>query len=338
LTGSDVRGADEAAQAIATLGRDDNHQVRWMVSNYLGQFRGFEQTETLDALSGDIDPWVRGRTAAALISLDASRRASPVVMKILGNLAGDASVDVRIRIARELEKVGGETWAQDVLFRYLTDVPEVSFAAAYTLGGVALGKAVDLFGDAALGDIEAQLWVLRERIARGVVDPSTSRFGPLQAMISRSVDLPAESDRYMRMIDSMSSLISAATDRLLPESPQRRRFFDLMCEDIDESVRWALVLYLATFGTEDLGARHKLEVLAHLGSDPHFWVRREVALALGRWSDDGSVDDRIALLEQMWAAERFSTEACKDEVMHYLADALRSAGATSSASEFNSKH
>jgi len=206
-------------------------------------------------------------------------------------------------------------------------VPEVSFAAAYTLGGTEVGKVVDLFGDKALADIDARLWIIRERIARGEVDPATSRFGPVQDIISRNVELPAESDRYMRMIDSMSSLIAAAADVLPPGSSEHERFFDVLCADVDESVRWALVLYLAAFATGEVSTQQKFALLTRLASDRHFWVRREVALALGRWPSPELAAERIALLERMWMAESVSSEPCKDEVMHYLGDAFRSSGA-----------
>ena len=326
LIGCSAMGANPESEALSALSQDDNHQVRWIVANYLTRYAVSERSEMVERLAKDPDAWVRGRTASALISMVQGRPSSPVVTRALQVVASDDAIGVRVRIARELEKVAGEFWAQQLLYNYLTDAPEVSFAAAYTLGGAPLGKAIDLFGDSALANEEARLWIMRERISRGEVDPNTSRFGPLQDFISRAVELPAEGDRYMRIIDSMSSLISAAADRLTPASQEQRRFFEILCEDVDESVRWALVLYLASFADAAVDVGHKLEILTRLSVDSHFWVRREVALALGRWPDDVAIKERIALLSRMWMAELASKEACKDEVVHYLRDAFRLLG------------
>ena len=318
-----------AGSAIARLARDDNHQVRWMVANYLQKYSDVEVAETGVRLANDADEWVRGRTAAALVALPAHRRSSQPLVEALSSLTSDRAVGVRVRMARELEKIATESWAQKALFGYLTDEPEVSFAAAYSLGRVAQTQSLDLFGDHPASDVETPLWIVRERIARGDVDTARSRFGALQNIISRGVDLPAESDRYMRMIDSMCSLVAAGAEGLAQGSPQRVRFFDLLSEDVDESVRWALVLYQANFAETDVSSEQKLKILARLAGDAHFWVRREVALALARWPNGDAVEHRVELLETMWKRELAGVEPCKDEVLHYLSAAFRAAGVVS---------
>lgn len=318
LIGSSAAAGSPEGKAIKLLSEDDNYQVRWLIANYFAKYVGAEKTDLLQHLSTDKDKWVRGRMASSLISMDDSRRSSPAVTAALQLLSHDPEPAVRIRIARDLAAVADELWARKILSRYLADTPEVAFAAAYSLEGASHKFAIEFFGDHAISDGEAQLWILRERIAKGEVDQKTSRFGPLQEAISRVVELPAESDRYMKMIDSMTSLISAAADRVIHASFEQNQFFDLLCDDVDESVRWALVLYLGSFSDDSLAVDEKLRILSRLAADPHFWVRREVALAIGRWGDTAVKDQKASLLNTLLVYEQAAREPCRDEVLHYV--------------------
>ena len=121
----------------------------------------------------------------------------------------------------------------------------------------------------------------------------------------------------------MCSLIVSATVAIGAAQDSRDDLFTLLIEDGDESVRWALVLFLAEYGLDLCDSQTRFQLFQRLAEDPHFWVRREVAIALARQSCGVSWSDAIPLLARMREREMIAGGSCSDEVLHFVEGALR---------------
>jgi HEAT repeat protein len=324
LIGSDVAASATAeAQAIATMANDENHQVRWMVANYLPRYLGVD-SKLLNSLLKDPDFWVRTRVASSLITLYSGEMGSDDIRQEIEELSADPTDEVKIRVARELAKINVEPWSERILLGYLIESSEVSFAAAYSLDSLGARSGNELFGRGEWRDRQARDWILRERIARSELNASTTRFASVQDYISQRFQLSAQNDRYMRVIDSMCSLIAATADALNEDVADQVPFLELLAGDVDESVRWALVMYLANFSAEKITESEKFKLLQRMSKDRHFWVRREVAIGLPKLESNNIKLAAHELLRDMRSVELSSQEACKDEVIFHIEEGLHS--------------
>jgi HEAT repeat protein len=325
LLGTDLTTPSAESDAIKAMARDQNPQVRWSVANYLPRYLGIVGSEALlNTLASDVDAWVRTRAAASLITM-VKQDEFKTVRQCLAALAADRSESVRLRMARDFAAISDRAWVSEILVRYLEDANDIAFAAAYTLDTIAPATASATHIEA--NDSDARLRVLRERIARQDLNPANTRFSAVQDYISRRTEFRPENDSYMRVIDTMCSLIVSATAAVGRNTESENRLFDLLVLDRDETVRWALVLFLSEYGLGQCETALRFRLFARLAFDPHWWVRREVAIALGRRREEMDRSEAVDLLSRMRAAEAKLDEPCADEVMHYLDEAINSLSA-----------
>jgi HEAT repeat protein len=121
----------------------------------------------------------------------------------------------------------------------------------------------------------------------------------------------------MRVIDTMCSLIASASETISGDA-EAEDLFRLLVKDRDESVRWAIVLFLAEYGGDRCSPDLRFDLYSQLSEDAHFWVRREVALALGRINEPSVRTAGLELLSRMRKVEPTREEACTDEVLHFV--------------------
>lgn len=314
LVGTNLDGRAITSKTVFALARDPNPQVRWGVANYLPRYKGARVHELVALLKRDGDPWVRARVVDSLVRMAPTewRR----VCRPLEELAADAAPMVRVRVARELSHISDRLWAQQQLKPYLADAADVRFAALYTLESIRDGDEPGRLGNV---DAESRLRILRERVARRDIDVASARFAPVREYISRRTELAAVDDAYMSVIDTMCSLISSTSDSMRGARAAKSSFIALLSRDLDEAVRWALVLFVVRFGTEYLSGSARLATLRRLARDSHWWVRREVAIALSSYgrTPKGRKDARH-LLNMLKRGETAWRDACRDEVLHFI--------------------
>ena len=321
LLGMDLSGRSRDNRILSALARDPNPQVRWGVANYLPRYQGHAIYKLVDLLSKDGDPWVRAKVVESLVRLAATNWTA--VRPRLELLTHDAAPMVRVKLARELTRLADRAWIERQLRPYLADLPDVKFAAAYTLETVRPDEAA-IFPVKV--DAQSQLRILRERVARRDLNPTTARFAPVREYITRRTELSAVDDAYMTIIDTMCSLIITTSDSIRGARLPKQAFLMLLSEDLDEAVRWALVLFVVKYGAKYLRPKDRLEVLRKMASDEHWWVRREVAIALGHFVH-ASNTQRSAhhILKALERSEQSRADVCKDEVLHFVRLAMNRA-------------
>jgi HEAT repeat protein len=318
------RVSDVAARVITRFATDPNHQVRFLVANYLRKYVQDDAAAMQERIARDPAPWVRARGAVALVTMARENGAGTRPRQLLAEMANDPSKAVRSRLARELAKAGREDWAVAILLELLQGEFSVAIAAAYSL---------DQIGFEGRGATQIQHhWhttagrtrVLAERIARGDVNFESARFSKIQELITTRTEFRVQTDSYMRVIDTMCSLIASTASAMAGGVEGEASLFDLLLHDEDEGVRWALVQYLATYGADlDLsGFDDRFRLLEQLASDPHFWVRREVAIALEQLGKPEHWDKVMPLLMSMRRNEDAFADPCSDEVLHFVDTAL----------------
>lgn len=315
LLKTDLSPKSSEALAIFSMAKDDNHQVRWSVANYAPRYLGGDRIALLAQLARDPDAWVRCRAASSLVQMLETELGSHAE-GLLIQLSSDESEAVRLRLARELAAVKKGEWHLPLLREYLRDTADIAFAASYTLDTFALSMdGEDLAGSNGLEDT---VRILRERIARQDLNPVTAKFSPIQEYISRRTEFRPQNDSYMRVIDTMCSLIESATLGISEQGHSVDSLYEVLLHDYDETVRWALVLFLADYSTGKLNPQHRLRLFERMAVDQHWWIRREVAIALGRTRN--LVENRLVqrLLLQMLTSEQRSDHPCADEVVHYI--------------------
>jgi HEAT repeat protein len=332
LLGTDLAVPSLETSAIKAMMIDKNHQVRWSVANYLPRYGIIGSEDLLESLACDVDAWVRTRMAGSLITI-VKQGELEAARKWLIALAGDPSENVRLKLARDLAAISDRSWARDILVRYLGDADEIAFAAAYTMDTGASAKNMGIVHVDRWKGGDASVRVLRERIVRQDLNPATTKFSAIQEYISRRTEFRPENDSYMRVIDTMCSLIVSATAAMKVNIESEEKLFDLLIHDRDETVRWALVLFLAEYGLDRCDHALRFRLFARLAADAHWWVRREVAIALGRLNEETGRRDAFDILSRMRQAEQVHNEPCADEVLHYVGEALESVSAQSRAAQ-----
>jgi hypothetical protein len=313
LTGVDLHRPCEDADAIDLLARDQNRQVRWGVANYLDRYVHVTAHPVEARLACDEDAWVRSRVVQALTTRadDGDKKAR----KMLAELASDDSSRVRVAVARELRLVSDPDWVRSVLEDHAADTPAVAFAAAYTLRTFDANSFVGKFGH------DQRAFLLRERVARRELDPAHARFASTERYILRRTEFVPREDSFMRLIDAMATTIALSVAELADE--ERAVFMRLLLDDPDEAVRWALVTHVVAEGSWSAGtADSALGTLRALAQDPHWWVRREVALGLRVFKGLPIGENARVILEELIAAEGELAEDCGDEVLHFAHDSL----------------
>lgn len=321
------RLSEVAAGVVRRFSKDANHQVRFLVANYLQKYVSDDAAALHERMANDPVPWVRARAAIALVSMAKDSRAEDGPRQLVASMATEGAKAVKLRIARELAKVGREDWAIAILLELLRGDFAVAIAAAYSLDqigieGRAVGQAQHHWHSSA-----GQTRVLAERIARGDVNFESARFSKVQQFIASRTEFRVQSDSYMRVIDTMCSLI-ASTASAMAGGAGEASLFDLLLADEDEGVRWALVQYVATYGADASGLDQRFDLLERLASDPHYWVRREVAIALEQLGKPEHWHRVMPLLMDMRRKEDAFGEVCSDEVLHFVDKGLYKVSAT----------
>lgn len=322
------RMSDVAARVVGKFATNSNHQVRFLVANYLQKYLRDDAAVMHERMAKDPAPWVQARAAIALVSIAKESVAADGARQLLAEMVAGGSKAVKLRIARELAKVGGEDWAIGMLLELLQGDFAVAIAAAYSL---------DQIGFEGRGSTDAQhRWhssagkvrVLAERIARGDVNFEGARFSKIQEFIASRTEFRVQNDSYMRVIDTMCSLIASTATAMAGGAEGEASLFDHLLQDEDEGVRWALVQYVATFGTDASGFDERFALLARLASDPHYWVRREVAIALEQLGKPEHWHMVMPLLMDMRRNEDSFGEVCSAEVLHFVDKGLYKVSAT----------
>ena len=314
--------SDTAARVVSRFSSDPNHQVRFLVANYLQKYSRDDAAAMHERMAKDPAPWVRARAAIALVSMAKESGAATGPRQLLAEMASNSSKAVKLRIARELAKVGREDWAITILLELLRGDFAVGIAAAYSLDQIGFEGhgTVDVRHHWHSGAGQAR--VLAERIARGDVNFESARFSKIQQFIASRAEFRVQNDSYMRVIDTMCSLIASTATAMAGGAGGEASLFDLLLHDEDEGVRWALVQYLATYVTDASGFDERFALLQRLASDPHYWVRREVAIALEQLGKPEHWHEVMPLLMDMRRNEDSFGEVCSDEVLHFVDKAL----------------
>lgn len=310
LLGTDVSLDTPAARAVLAMAQDRHPQIRWAVANYLPRYRGARLVQVAKALLSDSDDWVRAKCVDSIVALHGVNGIDAVTL--LAEAAGDPSARVRLTVARRLGGFASRLDARKVLERMLRDESGVAFAAGFSLdtdesGGRASLKSADPIGSDC------------ERVARGLLRVETAHFAPVERYISERAGLRIRPDSYMALIDSMGSHIDALFMEGTVPDGQGHQLIRRLSADPDEAVRWAVVAFLVDYGI-DISIARRLDYLRDLSTDSHWWVRREVATALGRFAQESEGrHDAVQMVEAMARAERRRDEPGSDEVLHFAA-------------------
>ncbi|MFG1809704.1 HEAT repeat domain-containing protein [Streptomyces sp. NPDC049040] len=314
MLGCDLAVASEETAAIEAMSLDDNPQVRWCVANYLSRYTNAASSTVSSVLAADPSGWVRARVVTSLVGL--AEQDADAIGPLLAQLAGDPSDTVRLKTARELSALGGTAAGRTLLELLAEDSsPEVSFAARYSLGLITdRDRTLTTAGGRAL-----VLKVFRERVARRNMDLAHSQFSTFQKFISDRTETPLGEDPYMHLVDTMCSLTVAAMTALQDTPAALGELMELLEQDADEAIRWALVLFLVRYSSRVLLTESvRMAGLERLAHDPHWWVRREVANGLAEFRGTDQAPAAAALLGRLRAAEAVRGEPCGDEVFYFI--------------------
>ncbi|MFF5897034.1 HEAT repeat domain-containing protein [Streptomyces argenteolus] len=318
LLGCDLSEPSPESDAVLVMSRDANPQVRWCIANYLSRYRNGSRTGICLTLAADPSPWVRARLVTSLVGMAKDDPQS--VLPLLERLASDSSSTVRLKMARDLSGLSHAPVRDALLGRLAEDVGEVGFAARYSLGLIS-----DVHTSLSLpSGREVVLKVFRERVARRDLDVENARFSTVQTFVSERMDMPLGEDPYMHLVDTMCSLTAAAMTALRETPSAVEELMELLGQDADEAIRWALVLFLIRYSHPvPLSPTVRLGGLERLSRDPHWWIRREVANGLAEFQGGPQAAQAAQLLGRLHSSETRRAEPCGDEVFYFTG---RSAG------------
>lgn len=312
LLGRDIGYATPDHEALLLLASDANRQVRWAVANYAHRYRIPNAEILLRNMFRDSDEWVRRRTVLSTIEGMASGSLQ-FDSQFLLEMSADGEEAVRVALARNLGQLAQNAEVRQILRFLLGDAHNVAFAAYRTLSTI--GDTVPRLRQKST--ISEEILDLRERVARKEVDERTSRFHSMNEYIARRSEYIDRNDPYMQVIDTMCSIIASSVTTL--GLGDIEPFLLALEQDPDEGVRWAFVMFLIHYDQRILDSAHKLAILTRLSNDNHWWVRREVALAVGVLGTTKDLLPSIdSLLSKMKEAEFKSNDDCSDEVQYFL--------------------
>ncbi len=323
LTFDRFRDIPGLVQIIPDSLNSDISQFDWLAANYFDKLSTTIHSQLFQILSNSPREWVRGRLAQTILNAPSTRfYEGGNHHSWIGTLSRDSSPSVRLKIARALRSHSSTPWAKSILTEYLSDDWTVSSAATFSLYGETRSSASLPDSGESSGHLD-QLTLLRERVAHGDVAPDFGEFRPLEDYLSNRGEFSAIPDPNMRIVDALHSIIaenfSAARSLLDFEE-----FLRTISCDLDETMRWALVLFVADFSRDSIDAELRYRLLLSCSKDEHFWIRREVAIALPRVHAEGLIDQLTAmsLLMEMRALEANYADSVYNEVQHFLDIAL----------------
>lgn len=191
---------------------------------------------------------------------------------LLEQLVADHAPFVRWEAARALSFVADKTLAAEYLDRLKNDEnDDVRFAVEYSR--VALGRSERVLNDLFESrETDERLRAAREHLARSSRDMKT-----LDKRTEKATDMFNalwKHDRY----GIIREVLNEGTSAIAQEDLQG--FFELLCCDEDEGIRWAVAGNLAEAPQFDSDA--VAAFLLVLLEDAHYWTRRESASSLGK--------------------------------------------------------
>lgn len=313
LAGADLDDDDFTHRLITQLADSDHPQVRWTVAHYLPRFRGSRAMLLLQRLANDGDAWIRKKVASSAVTI--LTRSPHDAAEVLNRLVDDRDCGVRVQLARDLAMAETNV-AMPYLERLLEGSDDAAFAAAFTireLSSIDHRRAHEILETT----LSARDLALRERIARRDVELLHSPMAALSNYIARRTEYLDRADPYMDVVDTMHGLIRDSAETIDRAGGDSQRLIATLARDTDEAVRWALVLFLAEQTSIAQQGGMLQRTLRALSIDPHWWVRREVALALRQFirvEADGWERD---LLVELVTRERALAQHGSDEVMFF---------------------
>ena len=170
-------------------------------------------------------------------------------------------------------------------------------------------------------ELDPTLLRLRESIAKKQdVTPADREGLPVASALMERVRFFPGDDSFMSLVLAMSRVIDAATPSASATDYTTADLIDALLRDRDESVRWAVILFLVKFAQGKVPDALRVGALWFLANDPHYWVRREVAIGAGELIEAGR--NWANWLEWLLGTIRTNEEAkndpCKEEVIHFV--------------------
>lgn len=271
-----------AIAMLARLAADDSADIRWRaVSDLVAMLRHAEVTsrafELLQHLAADDDLFVRRHVAFWLrdIFKAAGEECAPLLRKLATDMAGPDAYKVRGETARTLGTMPDHPVVRKfILLLSDDDHPEVAFAAQYS--GAALGLPGPTLADLRNAPEErVQLLALREELARSSREMKKPDGAP-------DIYSTWKHDRY----EFIREVLTNGLQEL--DTPERfEAFFELLRQDEDEGIRWAVSSLLPDALRLDAAA--KVRFLLDLACDRHYWTRRESMSSLGKLVRAGAI-------------------------------------------------
>ncbi len=319
LLGASIDDNSLPSHILRTLSKDLNPQVRWAIANYLPRYQGHNLFNIARQLFNDSNDWIRGKTIGSII--DIINSGNEELIDILENRADNESSYVKIAMARNIGNIDKTELIREVLEPFLSEKFIVAFAAAYTLR--MKGVINDI--NKVFPNISSELLILydyREKVSRK--DNGSTVPIDLKEFISKNVFFPEQYDSYMKTIETMCGTISIVREDKRINPVYFDHFLRMLSNDPDEAVRWALVMYLTNYSEMVIHQNVMMNIMDLLKTDNHFWVRREVAIALGIIAEKYDNLNKIAnMLIEMETSEIENDDACKDEVLYFIKQSLR---------------
>lgn len=279
-----LRDPTAANTMLGTLAADTVAEIRWRaVSDLVALMDVPDYGASSFALllhivnnaTDDDEIFVRRHVAFWLPEI--CRHAGDRCRVLLERLVADNAPFVRWEAARALSFVADEALAAEYLDQLKEDENgDVRFAAQYSRA--ALGRSDRALDDPlASQETDVRLRALRERLARSSRDMKT-----LDARNENAADIFStwKHDRY----GIIREVLTEGTSAISPE--QLRDFFELLCHDEDEGIRWAVAGNLAE--ARGLEPEAVIALLLGLIGDKHYWTRRESAASLGKLTKNES--------------------------------------------------
>lgn len=304
-------------QLLELLAKDNNPQIRWAVAHYLPRYNVRNQHRLINILKRDQSEWVRSKLVESLVYM--VTKGGDNAQNILIQMAKDSSPSVKVKIARRIGSVSDVPFAESILEPLSHDNNnDVIYSAKYTINSIKHLNNNSAILDC-LNENILKMYYYRERIARNEVDRYTTDIAKIIDYVSQRTEFLDRNDPYMDIIVTMSSLIAQAVEEFGTNKTYVLKFMNFLSNDTDEGIRWALVWYLTHLGNEFIDLNKLLYILGNLAKDPHWWVRREVAISLGDIEWDYSVRAKvIILLNKIKKNEKEKMHLCADEVLYFV--------------------
>lgn len=309
-----------AVDMLAHLAADDTPDIRWRaVSDLVAMLRHVEVKsrafELLQLLATDKDLFVRRHIAFWLRDIfKATGEECASLLRTLANDRTDAeSYKVRGEAARTLGTMPDHPLVREyIILLSDDDHTEVAFAAQYSGAALGLpGTTLAELRDAT--DEHTRLLALREELARSSREMKKPDGAP-------DIYSTWKHDRY----EFIREVLTNGLGEL--DTPERfEAFFELLRQDEDEGIRWAVSSLLPDARLLDAAA--KVHFLLALSSDPHYWTRRESMSSLAKLVRAGAVTQTDEIRA---AAERAAYDDEEDPEVCYATlecmEAMRAAG------------